>query len=321
MKAIRVHEVGGPEVLRIEEVPDPSPGAGQVLVRVRAAGVNPVETYIRSGTQGRKPKSLPYTPGSDLAGTVEAIGEGVTGFRAGDRVYAGRSATGAYAELALCDAAHLYPLPERTSFAQGAALGVPYATAYRGLMQRAGARAGETVLVHGATGGVGLAAVQLARAAGLTVIGTGGTEEGRREVLRQGAHHVLDHHRDGYLEEVGELTKGRGIDIILEMLANVNLGRDLPLLAKRGRVVVIGSRGSVEVTPRDLMGRDSAVLGMSMVNVDDEELASIHAAIVAGLETGALSPVVGEEIPLAEAALAHERVMEPGSHGKIVLIP
>lgn len=321
MRAIRVHETGAPEVMRLEEVADPRPGPGQVLLRVRAAGVNPVETYIRSGTQGRAPKRLPYTPGSDAAGIVEAVGEGVENARPGDRVYVGRSLTGTYAELALCGAGQVYPLPERVSFAQGAALGVPYATAYRGLVQRAGARSGETLLVHGATGGVGLAAVQLARAAGLSVIGTGGTGEGRREVLRQGAHHALDHREEGYLDRVPELTGGRGVDIVLEMLADVNLGRDLPLLAKRGRVVVIGSRGTVEITPRDLMSRDSSVLGMSMVNVDDAELAEIHAAIVAGLEAGELDPVIAEEIPLSEAPRAHRRVMEPGHHGKIVLVP
>lgn len=321
MRAIRVHQIGGPEVLRVEEVPDPRPGPGEVLIRVRAAGVNPVETYIRSGTQGRAPKKLPYTPGSDAAGIIEAVGEAVHRFAVGDRVYTGRSITGTYAELSLCEAGQVYPLPERVSYAQGAALGVPYATAYRALVHRAAARAGESVLVHGATGGVGLAAVQLARAMGLTVFGTGGSEQGRREVDRQGAHAVLDHHEEGYLERLSELTTGRGVDIILEMLANVNLGRDLPLLTKRGRVVVIGSRATVEITPRDLMSRDSAILGMSMVNVDDSELASINAAIVAGLESGALNPVVDEEIPLDQAARAHQRVMEPGHHGKIVLIP
>ncbi len=307
--------------MRLEEVADPRPGPGQIVVRVKAAGVNPVESYIRSGTQGRTPHQLPYTPGSDAAGTVEAVGEGVERFREGARVYIGRSLSGTYAERTLCSENQLHLLPERLTFAQGAALGVPYATAYRALMQRASPHAGETVLVHGATGGVGIAAVQLAREAGLTVIGTGGSEEGRREVRRHGAHHVLDHHRQDYLDRIPELTGGRGVDIVLEMLADENLGSDLPLLAKRGRVVVIGSRGKVEITPRDLMGRDASVLGMSMANVGDEELAGIHAAIASGLETGALSPVIDEEIPLVEAPRAHRRVMEPGHRGKIVLVP
>jgi NADPH2:quinone reductase len=155
----------------------------------------------------------------------------------------------------------------------------------------------------------------------MTVIGTGGTEEGRRLVAEQGAHHVLDHRAPGYLDALGELTGGRGVDVILEMLANVNLGKDLNVLARRGRVVVIGSRGAVEIDPRALMGRDGSIHAMSLMNADAGELASIHAALVAGLENGTLTPVVGREMPLAEAAQAHTAILEPGAHGKIVLIP
>ena len=320
MRAIRVHEFGGPEVLRLEEVPEPKPAAGQLLVRVRAVGVNPVDTYIRGGAHAVKP-ALPYTPGLDAAGEVVAVGEGVTRLGAGQRVYTAGSLTGTYAELALCDESQAHPLPDRVSFAAGAGVFTPYATAYRALFQRARAEPGETVLVHGASGGVGTAAVQLARAAGLRVYGTGGTEQGRRLVLEQGAHHVLDHGEPDYLEQLSGLTGGRGVDVILEMLANVNLNRDLGLLAKGGRVVVVGSRGAVEINPRLAMTRDAAVLGMSLFNASARELSGVHAALAAGLEAGTLRPVVGRELPLAEAARAHEEVLKPGAYGKIVLIP
>ncbi|MDQ5838700.1 MAG: NADPH:quinone reductase [Acidobacteriota bacterium] len=320
MKAIRVHEFGGPEVLRLEDVEGPRPAAGQVVVRVRAAGVNPVDTYIRSGDHAVKPP-LPYTPGLDAAGEVEAVGEGVARVRAGQRVYIAGSLSGTYAELALCDESQVHSLPDGVSFAQGAGVSTPYATAYRALFQRAKGVPGETVFVHGASGGVGTAAVQIARAAGFKVVGTAGTEEGRKLAAEQGAHHVLDHHAPDYLEELTRLTDGRGPDVILEMLANVNLNRDLEVVARGGRVVVIGSRGAVEITPRLAMTREANVLGMVLFNASPQELASVHAAIVAGLEAGTLRPVVGRELPLSDAARAHEEVLKPGAYGKIVLLP
>ncbi|HEV2913367.1 MAG TPA: NADPH:quinone reductase [Pyrinomonadaceae bacterium] len=320
MKSIRVHEFGGPEVMRLEEVTDPLPGPEQVLVRVAAVGVNPVDTYIRSGLHASRP-ALPYTPGMDAAGVVEAVGMNVRRVGVGDRVYTAGTVSGAYAELALCDASQVQRLPPSVTFAQGAAVNVPYATAYRALFGRALARPGETVLVHGASGGVGIASVQLARARGLTVIGTGGTDEGRRLAAEQGAHHVFDHHAPDYLEQILKLTGGRGVDVILEMLANVNLGRDLTILARQGRVVVIGNRGQVEINPRDAMTRDASILGMTLMNTTPEESYGIHAALVAGLESGTLSPVVGQEMPLADAARAHEAVLQAGAYGKIVLIP
>ena len=320
MKAIRIREFGGPEVMRLEDVPDLQPGAGQVVVRVKAAGVNPVDVYIRTGTYARKP-ALPYTPGTDAAGVVEVVGPGVTRVGVGQRVYVTGALSGAYAEQALCQESQVYPLPPQVSFAQGAAVNIPYVTAYRALLQRAQAVPGESVLVHGASGGVGIAAVQFARAAGMKVIGTAGTEKGRELVVREGAHHVLDHRAPDYLERLRELTGGRGVDVILEMLANVNLGKDLQVLAMRGRVVVVGSRGTVEINPRDAMGRDAAVLGMTLFNLTESETASIHAAVVAGLANGTLRPVVGRELPLGDAPRAHQAVMEPGAYGKIVLIP
>lgn len=318
MKAIRVHQAGGPEVLKLEEVPDPRPGAGQLVVRARAAGVNPVDTYIRAGRYGQK--EFPYTPGADAAGVVDSVGEGVKRFRAADRVYIAGTVSGAYAEKILAAEAQVHPLPSHVSFAQGAALGIPYATACRALHDRARARAGETVLVHGATGGVGTAAVQMARAAGLTVIGTGGTETGRALVTEQGAHHVLDHGAADYLDQVMSLTEGRGVDVVIEMLANVNLDKDLTILAKHGRVVVVGNRGRIEIDPRATMARDADIRGMTLFNATEDDLRGIHAAIVAGLENRTLRPVVGKEFPLAEAPKAHEAVLQPGAHGKIVLV-
>lgn len=320
MKAIRVHKFGGPEVLRVEDVPKLEPGRGQVVVRVHAAGVNPVETYIRAGAYARKP-ALPYTPGTDGAGVVETIDNDISRFAVGDRVYLAGSITGTYAEQAVCEESQLYALPKNVSYAQGAAMHIPYATAFVALFHRAHARAGETVLIHGASGGVGVAAVQLARAAGMQVTGTAGSERGRRLISEEGAHHVLDHTAPGYLERALALTGGRGFDVILEMLANINLGKDLTVLALRGRTVIIGSRGPVEINPREAMVREAAILGMILWNVSPADLASVHSALVAGLENGTLRPVVGQEIPLAEAARAHRRVMEPGAYGKIALIP
>jgi NADPH2:quinone reductase len=320
MKAIRIREFGGPEQLRLEDVPDPHPGADQLVVEMQAIGVNPVDTYIRTGTHAVKPQ-LPYTPGSDGAGVVLETGGAVRRFAVGDRVYVAETVSGSYAERVLCLESHLHPLPARLSFAQGAAIGVPYATAYRALFQIAAAKPGETVLVHGASGGVGMAAVQLARAAGLTVFGTAGTEAGLELVRAQGAHAVLRHGQADFASGVMERTDGRGVELILEMLANRNLADDLELLAKRGRVVVIGNRGTIEINPRDLMTRDATIHGMTLFNSTVAERASLHAALEVGLENGTLRPVIGREFRLAEAARAHAAILEPGAHGKIVLVP
>lgn len=319
MKAIQVRQFGGPEVLQLAELPLPEPGPGRVRIKIHAIGVNPVDTYLRGGSNPGLP--LPYTPGFDAAGVIEAVGPDAAGWKVGDRVYTSDTATGAYAESAVAEIGQIHRLPDNISFPQGAALNIPYATAYRALFQRANAKAGETVFVHGASGGVGTAAVQLARAAGLTVIGTGGTEEGRRLVMENGAHHVIDHRAPNYLEELTKLTGGRGPDIILEMLANVNLAKDLTVVAKFGRIVVIGSRGKIEILPRDAMSRDASVLGMTLFNTPAAERKAIHAAIEAGLENGTLRPVVGKRFPLAQAAQAHAAVLEPGSFGKIILEP
>ena len=320
MKAILVRQFGGPEELKLEEVPTPKPAAGQVLVRVHAAGVNPYDTYMRTGTYALKP-TLPYTPGSDAAGVIEAIGEGVKKVKPGDRVYTAKTITGAYAEYALALEEQVHSLPAKVNFSQGAGVWVPYGTAYHALIHSAKAHASETVLVHGASGGVGSAAVQMARAMGLTVLGTAGTQKGLDLVKREGAHQVFDHSKAGYLEEIIKATNGRGLDVILEMLANVNLAHDLKLLAIHGRVIVIGNRGEVTINARDLMGRRGSIRAFSLWGITPVEEADIHAGLIAGLENGTLRPVVGKELPLAEAVRAHKEILEAGAAGKIVLIP
>ena len=324
MKAIRVNEFGGPQVLKMEEIPDPKAGAGQVVVRVKAVGVNPVDTYIRNGAYA-KVVQPPYTPGSDAAGIVEQVGEGVKHVKPGDRVFItgtlGPGFSGACAELALSRAAQVHPLPASLTFQQGAAIHVPYGTAYRSLFHRAKGQPNEWVLVHGASGGVGIASVQIARSHGFRVIGTAGTPKGRELVLREGAHHALDHKAPDYLQKVTEITDGKGPDIILEMASHLNLAKDLTVLAKFGRIVVIGCRGPIEINPRETMGRDAAILGMHLANASETEAASIWSALEAGFVNGTLRPVVGREFPLKDVAKAHEAVLEPGSFGKIVLIP
>jgi len=319
MKAIQVQRFGGPEVLELREIPTPKPGPGQILIRVHAAGVNPYDTYMRSGTYAIKPQ-LPYTPGSDAAGTVESVGDGVKKVKTGDRVYTAKTLSGAYAEFALTDESQVEPLPQKISFAQGSGLWVPYGTAYTALYHQAHAQARETVLIHGASGGVGTAAIQFARAAGMIVLGTAGSPRGLDLIVQEGVDKAFDHSRPEHAEEILKSTGGRGVDVILEMAAHLNLAMDLKLLAQEGRVIVIGNRGEITINPRELMARRASARGFTLWAATAAETADIHAAIAAGLENGSLRPIVGKEIPLKDAAQAHQDVLAPGSFGKIVLI-
>ena len=194
MQAILAREFGGPDVLKLEEVPDPAAGPGQVRVKLHAVGVNPYDTYMRAGSYAIKP-DLPYTPGADAAGVVDQVGSGVTGLATGQRVYISGTALGkahgAYAQYAVCTPDQLHRLPDRISFTQGAGLFVPYVTAWRALFGRANTRAGDTVLIHGASGGVGVAATQFAVAAGATVLGPPGSAEGVAVVQATGAGHAV----------------------------------------------------------------------------------------------------------------------------------
>ena len=300
-----------PEVLKLEEVPEPQVGPGQVLVKVHAAGVNPYEAYIRAGHYAAVAPPLPFTPGHDAAGVVEAVGPGVSGCGVGDRVYTSATLTGAYAAKALCAESRVTPCRPRCLFSQGAGVFVPYSAAYRALFQRGRAVPGEWVLIHGASGGVGVAAVQLARAQA--------SPSSAPPALTRAAAWPRSRAPTTSWTTTGRatcrrpcrLTQDRGVDLICELLANVNLDRDLEILAPRGRVVVIGSRGTVTIDPRRTMAQESDIRGMTVFGATDQEFKDIHAAVGAGLANGTLKPVVGRELPLAEAAQA-----SPGHHGK-----
>ena len=315
-----MHQFGEPEVLKYEtDVPIPRPGPSDVLIRVRAVGINPVETYIRAGTYARKP-SLPVILGNDCAGVVEETGSDVTSCKLGDRVFASKTSTGAYAEFAVSPAASIHPLPDVLGFNDGAALPTPYLTAYRALHQRGCAGPGETVLVHGASGGVGVAAVQFARAHGTRVFGTAGTTEGLRVVEKAGASAVFNHRKEGYLEEIRQEAGEGGINVIVENAAHINLGKDLQILARGGRVAIIGSRGPVEINPRDAMSREASISGVMLFNATQKEFSEGLAAIQAGIAAGWLCPIVGKVFSLEDAAKAHVDILSGnGALGKTVL--
>jgi NADPH2:quinone reductase len=324
VKAIRVHAFGGPDVLRLDEISDPVPGPGEVVIDVRAAGINPADTYMRNGTYAIVPP-LPYTPGGDAGGVVAALGPGVTEFSVGDRVFVGTALsfdlTGCYAQKVLRRASEVLPLPDGVSFAAAAAFGVSYTTAHYALFERGGARAGETVFIHGASGSVGTSAIQLARRAGLKVIGSGGSAKGLALIAEEGAQLAVDHTRADYLDEVRDFTGGTGPDLILEMLANVNLAADMDLVAKYGRIIVIGNRGEITINPRVAMMKELDIRGIALWNATPAQVKPMMQDIMAGVAEGALRPIIGREMPLADAAAGHVAVLAPGAHGKIVLVP
>jgi NADPH2:quinone reductase len=320
MRAIVAESFGGPEVLQVRSVPDLVPSPDQVLVRLNAIGVNPVDTYIRSGSYGKLP-TPPYTPGFDGAGVVEACGANVRGLRRGASVFVSGSLTGTYAEACLCLPSQVHPLPPAATAEMGACLGIPYGTAGYALFHRAKVRRGQTVLVHGATGGVGTAAVQLARRAGLRVFGTYGSESGRSLLMDLGVDAAFNHHQPDYEAEILDATQGAGVDLILEMAAHVNLGRDLSLLSTGGVICVIGSRGLVQIQPRELMVRDADIRGLIWFNAPKGVVGKVFGDFYSGLADGSIKPIIRRSLPLANAPEAHELQMTRGSLGNLVLLP
>ena len=324
MNAVVVEEFGGPEVLSIHTVPKPTPKKGELLIKVQACGINPVDTYIRSGTYAVLP-ALPYCPGKDGSGIVEAIGhetEETNGLKVGDRVYFGSNLTGAYAEYTICPVSSCVELPHNATFEAGACLGVPAFTAYRALFEKVRAQPGETVFIHGASGGVGTMAVQMARAVGMTVVGTAGTEAGIEGLKESGCRAVFNHRHSSYVDEI-KAAYPQGFDVCLEMLASTNLRADLTLMAQGGRIAIIGSRGPVEINPRDIMTRELEVYGVALAATSQAQQRRAAAYISSELRDGVLRPVVALELPLKEAATAHIEVMTHHSAhvGNIILCP
>ncbi|XP_067003260.1 quinone oxidoreductase isoform X2 [Anabrus simplex] len=319
MKAVRLHKFGGVTNFQIDTIPVPTHSEDEVLVRVRAAGINPVDTYIREGAYAILPK-LPAILGKEVAGVVEEVGSNIDNIKKGDRVF-GCLLDGGYAEYAVCKKNHVFPLSEKLTFSQGASLYVPYFTAHRALINKCHIKAGETLLVHGASGAVGMAAVQIAKAKGVIVAGTAGTVEGMEMVKQLGADHVFNHKEKGYLNNAVAAIGGQGFDVVVENLANVNLGADLTVLNQKARVAVVGSRGSVEVNPRSLMMTESSVIGVMLMSATEEEHLEAAEEILKGIEEGWVNPVIAREYSFEEVGDAHHDIIyNRGARGKLVFI-
>ncbi|XP_045209318.2 quinone oxidoreductase-like [Mercenaria mercenaria] len=321
MRAIRVKQFGGPEVLQLEEsVAVPIPSDTQVLVQVRAAGINPVDTYIRSGTY--QMTNLPYTPGRDGAGIIKKVGSKTTKFKPGDRVYFLFNASGSYAQYVAVEEGMVGHLADYLTLEQGAAIGIPYYTAFRALSIKARDKfkAGNTVLVHGASGAVGLASVQFAVSRGLTVYGTAGSQEGIHLVLEHGATAVYNHRDEGYIDKMKAAMNGSGPDIIVEMLANVNLATDMTLVNRNGIIVVVGCRGNVEVNPRLAMQKEFIVTGFALPNAAQGEWTEMHELMAEGMQQQWVQPHISKIYPMHEATQAHENIIKTkAALGKIIL--
>lgn len=322
MKAIHVHEFGNPEVMTLEEAAEPTPSAGEMLVRVRAAGVNPVDTTFRSGAHPlSKSLALPWTPGIDAAGEVLAAGEGVEGFSPGDRVF-GAALSGSYAEKALLSPSRSARLPDNLSWEEGASFPVVLYTAYNALIYKARVRAGETVLIHAGAGGVGCMAIQIAKAAGARVITTVSSEEKAAFCRGLGADVIVNYREEDFADRCLAETGGRGVDAVVEMVATENFDGDCRAVKKYGCVVVLGAGtgknpvGSVNYPP--FYSRDIDIRGMSLFN-SDPVFPDMARQVDLLLAEGKVRALVGETMPLAEAARAHETLMTGEVFGKIVL--
>jgi len=318
MRCISVSEFGGPKVLRLlNGMPTPIPKAKEVLINVKAVGINPVDTYIRSGVYANKP-TLPYTPGKDGAGFVMQIGDNVTKVKKGDRVWFFGSSTGSYSEFCICHEDNIGHLPNNVDFNSGAMIGMPYLTAYRALFQKGKVKRGETVFIHGATGGVGTACVQICHNCGVNVIATAGSEDGERILRDMGVTKIYNHRNEGYIEEIKK--NGERIDVIIEMLANVNLVNDLSILSPNGRIMVVGNRGPLDFNPRLIMQTEASITGVMLMNSTWREREEQIQYMNEGLNNGWINPILWKCLELEYAKDAHREIIEnSGAKGQIVL--
>jgi NADPH2:quinone reductase len=321
MKAMRAHQLGGPEQLKLEDAPEPQVQAGQVLIRVRAAGINPADLVRLSGRLGTPP--LPYIPGTDVAGEIEKLGAGVRGLQEGQRVF-GRTVTGGYAELACLAAEEAIPLPENLSFEEGAAIPIPFYTAYHAVNNKAQVRPGETVLISAGAGGVGVAAIQLARIAGARVMTTVGSSEKAERVAELGADLVVNYKEQDFVAEAQNFTDKKGLDVIIENVAADNLAKDFLAIGLRGRIVVIGT-GTGKAADATFpvfaaLMKDVTMLGMSLINAGATipEMARIISRL---FSEGKIKALVSKSYPLGQAAAALRDLLAGRVIGKLVLTP
>ena len=324
MKAVQISEFGGSEILKTVTIDEPTPNTNEVKIKLYATGLNPNESYTITGTYEPFVPELPYVPGFDGAGIVEEIGPEVKNVKVGDRVFVSgfkaRRNTGTYAEKVVIDTQHVYHLPDNFSMEEGAALGIPMFTAYRALFQRADIKIGEYVLIHGASGAVGSLAIQMAKAVGAIVIGTSSTREGRKQIIEMGADFAFDHLSEDNKSKFLRATDDKGPDVIIEMLANENLEIDLQTIADDGRIVIVGSRGSIDITPRHLMGNEALVTAVNVGRMTSEDKEEVLHGVMNFIENDAIKPLIGKKFTLDEPTKAHKEMMEGPGNGRIVFV-
>ena len=322
MKAIRVHETGGIEKLQYEDIPVPDPGPGQARVRLRAIGVNFIDTYHRRGWY-KLP--LPFTPGMEGAGVVDAVGEGVTAFRPGDRV-AWAMSMGSYAECALVKADILVRLPEKTDFLAGAAVMLQGMTAHYLAYSTFPLRSGETALVHAAAGGVGLLLTQIAKMIGARIIATVSTPQKAELARNAGADHVILYDKTDFEAEVKRITEGRGVDVVYDSVGKTTFEKGLNCLRPRGMMVLFGQSSGI-VPPLDpglLAARGSLYLTrptLTHYTLDREELEWRASDVLGWVADGRLTLRVERTYPLNAAGNAHRDLEARQTTGKLLLLP
>ncbi|MCY4222206.1 MAG: NADPH:quinone oxidoreductase family protein [Thiotrichales bacterium] len=322
MRAVVCRAWGPPESLMVEEVPEPRPGPDDVLIQVRACGVNFADALIVQGTYQEKPL-LPFTPGLEVAGEIVAMGRNVAGFATGQRV-AALCATGGYAETVTAPAAVTVQIPDSMPYETAAGFLVAYGTAHVGLDYRARLGAGETLLVHGAAGGVGLAAVEVGKAMGATVIATAGSQDKRALASSRGADHVIDYRAGEFKDLVKMLTDDRGTDVVFDPVGGSVLAQSMRCIAWGGRLLVIGfAAGDIPQVPAGLvLVKNISLIGVywGAYRMHDPAVItrSLH-RLFKWFERGALRPMVSETLPLERAAQAMRRLLDREARGKIVL--
>jgi len=323
MRAVVCHELGPVGGLAVEDIPAPEPGRGEVRVAMRAAGVSFV-TALQIAGKYQFPLAPPFVPGGEAAGVIEAVGEGVSGWRPGDRVFAS-VVHGAFAECFVVDAARVARLPENVDFARGASFMQAYGTAWFAFTRRTALRPGDVVLVTGAGGGVGLAAIDVARSMGAEVIAVASTAEKRELATSKGAKATIDPVGDDVRARVRELTGGTGVDVVYDVVGGDVSEAALRALAFEGRFIVIGFAGGIARVPLNLVLLNNRVVtGVewgSWVTRNPEENRTLMAEVVAEIANGSLHPVVPSERPLDDAGSVLADLLGRRAVGKTVLVP